>query len=162
MNNTLVILFFLTVSGIQNLWAVDLKNRLGIGVSNQLINNLPAISMKLQKSDLFAFGGLFGLRASDKDGGFSAGVKLYRNIFREPQLTFYSALTLAIINSKTLETSTTGFQVDGTFGSEFHFSGIDSLGFSFEFGLSVNKFNENFSVDLTGYHFIHAAIHFYL
>lgn len=144
------------------IYAVDLKNRLGVGVTNQLINQLPALSVKIQRSDLFAYGGILGLKSSEVNGGFSAGLKLYRNIFREPNLTFYGAILGALVNSKTIYSSSTGFQLDATLGSEFHLQGLDSIGFSFEFGASINKLNDSFSIGTAGYHFINAAIHFYL
>ncbi|MBF0314737.1 MAG: hypothetical protein HQK50_18420 [Oligoflexia bacterium] len=140
----------------------DLINRLGVGMSNQLMNDITSISLKMQKSEQFAAGILFGLSTSDKKGGYGAGIKLNRILFVEPQLNFYSSVLLGLINKKTATTSDTGFQCDGTLGSEFHFSGLQSLGFSFEFGVSVNKINNDFNIQTTGYHFITAAIHFYL
>ena len=46
-------------------------------------------------------------------------------------------------------------------GSEFSFAGLSSLGFSVEFGLSLNKVDE-FVVETVGDNFIVAGAHFYL
>lgn len=140
----------------------DLVGRLGVGMSQQLINGIPSLSIKLQRSSTFAFGALLGFKNSDADGGLGAGLRLYRILFDEPLLNFYAAGTGAIVTKKTLTTSSSGFQFDFTLGSEFHFAGLESLGFSFEFGFSINKLNENFTLETVGNHILQAGIHFYL
>ncbi|MBT5094134.1 MAG: hypothetical protein HOM21_07825, partial [Halobacteriovoraceae bacterium] len=78
-------LFLLILSSVSNLsHATDRRGRLGVGLNNQLKNDLPSISFKLQKSKSFAFGGLLGLSTDDSNGGFGAGLKVYRNLFDEP------------------------------------------------------------------------------
>ena len=67
----------------------------------------------------------------------------------------------ALIKEKNGSVDESGFQFDLTFGSEFHFTGLNSLGFSFEFGISMNKM-DTFIVETVGHHFITAGIHFYL
>ncbi len=141
--------------------SMDRRGRLGIGYSNQFILDLPAISFKHQRSRSFSYGGIFAID-TERNGGFGAGIKVYRNLFEEPQLNFYTAGLLAILNDKRPGLSDKrGFQADWTFGSEFSFSGLQSLGFSFEFGISLNKVEE-FKVQTTGHQFITGAIHFYL
>ncbi len=143
-------------------FAHDRIGRLGIGMSNQLKNDLPAISFKIQNSKSTAIGALATIDTDDNTGGWGAGFKLYRNIFKEPQLNFYSGILAAIINEKQGSgTSKTGFQFDLTMGSEFSFTGLSSLGFSIEFGLSFNKIND-FRVQTVGDSFLVAAAHFYL
>ncbi len=147
------------------LYAADLRGRMGIGLSNQLANELPAISMKIQQSKTFAIGGLVGFRSDEDHTLYGAGVKFYRIIFDEPQLNFYLAGLLATQNYVDSETDKTksGYQVDGTLGSEFHFSGLESIGFSFEFGVSARNTAEGGSGFQTlGDNFLKAAIHFYL
>lgn len=135
--------------------------RLGLGFTNQISGNTPSLSFKLQKSKAFAFGGFFGLNSSET-GGWNAGIKLHRNIFDEPQLTFYSHMLAALINQKTGDIQEkTGFQVDLGFGTEFSFQGLQSLGFSVEFGFSFTKIDE-FSIKTAGNNFLSGALHFYL
>ncbi|MEI8347416.1 MAG: hypothetical protein WCG27_08110 [Pseudomonadota bacterium] len=142
--------------------AADYRGRLGVGLSNQLMNDLPAISFKLQKSRAVSMGAVINASNHATNGGYGAGLKLYRNIFDEPQLTFYGALLGAYIDRKTTDKKDkTGFQFDLTMGSEFCFSGLQSLGFSFEFGVSFNKMTD-FVVETVGHNFITAAVHFYL
>jgi len=148
--------------GMRSSHAANLQGRLGLGATQQLKNGLPAISLKIQRSPVYALGALLAVKFSDQENGYGAGLKIYRIIFDEPQLNFYLAGTAAILNQEIGGVASNGFQFDGAFGSEFHFTGIESLGFSFEFGLSANNINENFSIEIFGDHFITAAIHFYL
>lgn len=141
--------------------AFDKMNRLGVGMNNQLKNSFPALSFKLQKNRSFALGGLIGLSTDKNDGGYGVGMKVYRNIFDEPQLNFYIAGMGALLNNKINQTSYSGFQFDLSLGSEFHFSGLNSIGFSFEFGVSAHKTKE-FVFQTLGNNFIVSAVHFYL
>lgn len=144
-----------------NTFAFDKVGRLGIGLSNELNNGIPAVSFKMQKNRSFAIGGLAGINSSETDGGFGVGLKFYRNIFDEPQLNFYLTGMGAILSSKINSTSYSGFQFDLGFGSEFHFTGLNSIGFSFEFGASAYK-KKNFVFQTMGNSFVVSGIHFYL
>lgn len=156
----LLFLFAILIS--LNTHAVDRRGRLGVGMTQQLMNNMPAISFKLQRSRGFAFGGMLGLSTADTGGGHGAGLKIYRNLFDEPLLTFYSSLMAALTKQKISPgNEKSGFQIDLTLGSEFSFNGLQSLGLSFETGISANKIDD-FVLETVGYHFIVAAIHFYL
>ena len=149
----------------QMLLAADLRGRLGVGMTNQLANDIPAVSLKIQQSKTFAVGGLLGFKSDEDNTLYGAGVKFYRIIFDEPQLNFYFAGLFAsesYLNDK--RETQTGFQIDGTLGSEFHFQGLESLGFSLEFGVSVRKADETggTSFQTLGDNFLKAAVHFYL
>lgn len=143
----------------------DLRGRMGVGMTNQLANDIPAISIKVQQSKTFAMGGLLGFKSDQDNTLYGAGLKLYRIIFDEPQLNFYMAGLLAsetyLDNENKVES---GYQLDGTMGTEFHFSGLESLGFSLEFGLSVRKAQAEggTSFETLGDNFLKAAVHFYL
>lgn len=141
--------------------AFDKTGRLGLGMSNQLHNEFPALSFKIQKNRSFALGGIAGLSTDENSGGYGVGLKVYRNIFDEPQLNFYIAGLGALLSNKINSTSYSGFQFDLSLGSEFHFVGLNSIGFSFEFGASAFKQKE-FVFQTLGNNFIVSAIHFYL
>ena len=114
------------------------------------------------QSKSLGIGGLIGMSTSDTDGGHTAGLKLYRLFFQEPQLNFYGSVLGALVKKSTGGSDDgSGFQVDITLGTEFSFSGLSSLGFSFEFGVSMNKIND-FVLETVGYHFMTSSIHFYL
>ncbi|MFY7993252.1 MAG: hypothetical protein ACOVP4_08175 [Bacteriovoracaceae bacterium] len=160
---TRIILLFTLMSFSLPLMAADMRGRLGVGMSNQLNNDLPAISLKIQQSKVFAIGGLLGFKSDDDHTLYGAGLRFYRLIFDEPQLNFYMAGTfasLSYLDDKDKEK--TGYQIDGTLGSEFHFTGLESLGFSFEFGFSVNDVGNGTTFETLGNNFLKAAVHFYL
>lgn len=161
MKQILTILLFLF--SIQTFGA-DLRGRMGVGASNQLANGIPAISLKIQQNKRFALGGILGFRSDQDMTLYGAGAKFYRIIFDEPQLNFYLAGLFATENYLDGSKMKTGFQVDGTLGTEFHLQGLESLGFSFEFGLSAREADGDggTSFETLGDNIIKAAIHFYL
>ena len=136
--------------------------RLGVGTTNQVQSELSALSVKLPTSSLFSFGGLLGYSGDKNSGGRILGLKSYHNIFAEPNLTFYFSVLGALVSEKINGDAKKGYQFDFTFGSEFSFQEIESLGFSFEFGISYQKKDEDTVLKTVGYDFITAAIHFYL
>ena len=144
--------------------AADLRGRVGVGFTNQLANDIPAVSLKVQQSKTFSLGALLGFKSDQDNTLYGAGIKLYRIIFDEPQLNFYLAGLFAAenyINEKNEVAG--GFQMDGTLGSEFHFQGLESLGFSLEFGVSVrNADDSGTSFQTLGDSLVKAAVHFYL
>ncbi len=142
-------------------WGMERIDRLGVGVSGQLKNDFPAISFKLQQSNSFALGGLLALSTNSSQGGYGMGIKLYRMIFDEPQLNFYLSLMGGLLKETQGPVSSSGFQFDFTAGSEFSFAGLNSLGMSFEFGISLRQMDE-LIVETVGNHFISAGIHFYI
>lgn len=159
--NTKLLLIFITLLFATNTYSVDRRGRLGVGFSNQLKSDIPAVSFKLQRSKAFAIGGQIGYNNDDADGGHGAALKLYRNIFQEPQLVFYGSVLAGVIEKKVNSVKDSGFQFDFAMGSEFSFTGLNSIGFSFEFGISMNKLDE-FIVETIGQNFIVSSVHFYL
>lgn len=147
-------------------FSADLRGRMGIGATNQLANEIPAISFKVQKSKTFALGGLVGFKSDQDNTLYGAGIKFYRIIFDEPQLNFYLAGLFATETylDEEKDDVKSGFQIDGTMGTEFHFSGLESIGFSFEFGLSARNVDakRGTSFETLGDQFLKAAVHFYL
>ena len=144
--------------------AIDRRGRLGIGFSNELKMDPSALSFKLQQSRALSLGVLIGFSSAEDNATLGGGLKLYRNIFEEPLLHFYSSLLLAGVRKKTHRgvSSTTGFQGDLTLGSEFSFAGLQALGITMEMGLSFHKFDE-FIIETVGKEaFFVAAMHFYL
>jgi hypothetical protein len=145
--------------------AADLRGRMGVGASNQLANGMPALSMKIQQSKTMAMGGVLGLKSDQNNTLYGAGLKVYRIIFDEPQLNFYMAGLAALENYLDKnDKAKQGYQFDGTMGSEFHFTGLESIGFSFEFGLSVRNANKTggTTFQTLGDQIVKAAVHFYL
>lgn len=138
--------------------ALNLTGRLGMGMSNQFAHDLPAISFKVQNSNSSAYGGMIALDSNSNNTDYGIGLKGYRILFDEPHLNFYFAGLVGLLKKNDIS----GYQIDGTMGSEFHIPGLESIGFSFEFGLSFNKVNDVRHFETSGYHFVAAAVHFYL
>ena len=161
MGHRLLILFFTFILSFPS-FGLNKIGRMGLGMSNQLINDIPSLSVKIQQNREFAIGALLGFRSNQDDTLYGAGFRLYRILFEEPLLNFYMGATLATLNFKDGEKTKSGYQADGTLGSEFHFEGIESIGFSFEFGVSVNHGPDGSSFETLGQNFLKAAVHFYL
>lgn len=142
--------------------AMNKRGRLGIGLSDQLINELPALSLKIQQNRYFALGGLLGFRSDENATTYGAGLKLYRVIFEEERLNFFMSGTFATLAFEADEKARSGYQLDGTLGTEFHLEGIESIGFSFEFGVSYNRGPQGRAFETLGNNFLKAAVHFYL
>lgn len=159
LKKTIYYLLFIFLSN--NAFSYDKINRLGLGFSNQLKTNFPAVSFKIQKNRSFAYGGMAGISTSTDNGGYGAALKVYKNLFDEPQLNFYMAGLGAILGNTVNTTTYSGFQFDISFGSEFHFQGLNSIGFSLEFGVSAYK-NQKFVFQTLGNNFIVSGVHFYL
>lgn len=157
--------FILSVFSLSALGA-DLRGRLGVGATNQLANDIPALSFKIQQNKTYALGGLLGFKTDEDHTLYGAGVKFYRIIFDEPQLNFYFAGLLATQNyiDETENKTKSGYQVDGTMGTEFHFTGLESIGFSFEFGVTVRNADskKGTSIETLGDQLLKAGVHFYL
>jgi hypothetical protein len=162
MGHRLYITLCLLILTLSPAFALNKVGRMGVGMSNQLINEIPALSVKIQQNRQYALGALLGFRSGDDDTLYGAGLRLYRVIYEEPLLNFYMAASLISLNFQEQDKTKSGYQVDGTFGSEFHFDGLESIGFSFEFGLSLNRGPNGSSFETLGQNFLKAAIHFYL
>ena len=140
-----------------------MPGRLGIGMTNQIENNMKALSMRLQRNRSTAIGGHFGLDSSSDGVIYALGLKGYKYIYVEPQLNFYSALSGGVFNylneSDSLES---GYQLEGVFGTEFSFQGLESICFSFEFGLGFSQYRNKTRLKTVGYNALVSAVHFYL
>ncbi len=159
MHSVKILVLFTTL--MQSSYALERIGRLGLGFSTQPQNDITALSFKIQRSKSFAFGGYFGVDTNN-NGGWAGGVKLYRHIFDEPYITFYGSALLGLLNKKISATEdSSGFQFDGTFGVEFSFERLQSIGISTEFGVSIYKIDD-FNVATTGSAFLVALFHFYL
>ena len=144
--------------------ALDLDGRPGLGLSNQFIHGIPGLSLKIQHGPSMAFGVLAGFNTSNPSSKYGLGLKFYKIIFDEPQLNFYSSLLMATISSRQGENADAdkGYQLELALGSEFSFVNLNSIGFSFEFGLGIHKLGEETVLYVAGAHIVRAGIHFYL
>jgi len=144
-------------------FALSKTGRMGLGMTNQPVNEIPSLSLKLQQNRYFALGAILGFRNGENNTEYGAGLKIYRVIFEEELLNFFlSATALTLSYEDDQDKLQSGYQFDGTMGAEFHFEGIESIGFSFEFGISANKGPEGRRIETQGLNMLKAGIHFYL
>lgn len=146
-------------------YATNYTGRLGLGFTNQVVTGIDAISVKLQRNQANAFSGILGFDSTSDYSNYALGFKYFRIIYDEPQLNFYSALTGIYFNhqeDKDSDDQSDGYQVEASFGTEFSFQGLESIGFSFEFGIGVNRRNDYSRISSVGHNILTSAIHFYL
>lgn len=156
----IVIIALLTFS--TSSFAMSLLGRLGLGTTNQVVTGIDAFSIKLQRNRSIALSGIFGLNNSSDTSNYALGAKIYRLIYDEPQLNFYSALTGIMFTYQNDGDTVSGYQIDAGLGSEFSFQGLESIGFSFEFGMGMNKYGGGSNIQTYGHHIVSSAVHFYL
>jgi hypothetical protein len=127
-----VTLFSATVS------AKELTNRLGVGVKqNSAINNLPELATVYYPTPDIGITGAIGIDTAKDASRFSFNGGIRRIIFKENQMNFYMGGRLGLVNIETAGDKKSGFELSGLFGGEFFFTGLDSLGFTFEGGVGV-------------------------
>lgn len=141
-----------------SLFGLEMTGRMGIGMSNQLVLDTPALSFKVQDTPHSAIGGLFAVDSNQENTDLGLGIKFYRLLFDEPNLNFY----LAGLGAYLKQDGRSGYQLEATFGSEIHWPGLESIGLSFECGLSLNKVGNERHLATAGHQFFSAGIHFYL
>ena len=157
-----IILFIVLVTLCAPAHAMNLLGRLGVGTTNQVVTGINAISVKLQRNRSTALSGIFGINNSDDSSNYAVGAKVFRLIYDEPQLNFYSAFSAIMFTYQNDGDTVSGNQIDAGLGAEFSFQGLESIGFSFEFGFSMNKYNGAQNIQSYGHHIVSSAIHFYL
>ena len=164
MKKVLIAVFLiLLVSSESN--AMSLLGRLGVGMSSQVASGMDTLSVKIQRNRALALGGIFGITSGEDVTSYALGGKVYRLIYDEPQLNFYTAGLLAFFtypDPTDGESTKSGHQLEGLLGSEFTFQGLESIGFSFEFGVGLVNYNDENSFRTTGHNVLKSAIHFYL
>jgi hypothetical protein len=137
-----------------------LKGRLGLGFTNQVASTadgtIPALSAKYYLSHSFATAIATGFDTRNNASTLALGLKLFKNVFYEPNLIFYLGGGIAYVNR-------TGSNLQGSMflGSEFFFSQLPSLGFSFEAGIRGDNTTGSFAIRTTGDSFLTAGMHFY-
>ena len=146
-------------------FALNLEGRLGVGFTNQVVTGIEALSVKLQQDPMNAIGFIAGLDSGEDNSSYALGGKYYRLIYDEPQLNFYSGLSAVYFSYPDPDDSSdtlTGHQLEASLGTEFSFSGLESIGFSFEFGIGVFQYDQESSFKTRGQNILLSAVHFYL
>lgn len=141
--------------------ARDMQGRLGIGYNNQFENSaapngVPGISVKYGLTRDIAAAGIVGVSTGSPSNSV-VGIKLFKNIFYETNLNFYFVIGGGLVSAS----GRSGSQLLTGFGAEFFIPGIESLGFSFETGASLDNLSGSFDLKTMGVSFLNGGIHFY-
>ncbi len=141
--------------------AKNLHARVGLGYNSQFANSsatngVSAVSLKYGLTRDIAAAAVIGLGTQNPKNGVTA-VKLFKNLFFENNLNFYFVVGGGIVSAA----GVTGAEFLGGFGSEFFIPGLESLGFSFEVGASMDNLGGGFALKTFGASFLNAGIHFY-
>lgn len=134
----LIVLMFV----FQNLWAKDLGSRLGVGIKNNTSEDLPAVAVVFFPSNDLAITGSMGIDTQKNQSKFAFTGGLRKILFRENQMNFYFGGQMGIVNYEYSGEKQNGFELNAVFGGEFFFTGLDSLGFTFEGGAGVASLKE--------------------
>jgi hypothetical protein len=142
--------------------AKDLYGRLGLGYNAQFSdteqqNGVPAISLKYgiaPRIMIELVGGFY----SGPNGSGVAALKYMQTIHSESYANFYYLLGGGFVSAN----HNSGGEFLGGFGTEFFIPGVDSVGFSFETGVSMENVTSGAYVLKTfGLSFINVGMHFY-
>lgn len=132
---TLILLFSSTIC--QPVFAVDLSSRLGLGFKNQFHENLPSLAVQYYPTMSWAFSAALGVDTQPENSKFGLMVKAHGIIFSQHHLNFYLGGGLGFLNREIGGESDSGFELNGFIGGEFFFTGLESLGFTFEAGVAI-------------------------
>lgn len=137
-----------------------LRGRLGLGFTNQVATTsdgtIPALSAKYYINKGLAAAVSTGFDTRSSGSTIALGLKVFKNVFYESNLIFYTGLGGAYVNK-----AGSKLQASLFLGSEFFFAQLPSLGFSFEAGVRGDSTTGSFAIRTTGDSFLTAGIHFY-
>lgn len=126
--------------------AKDLTNRLGVGYADQfgVTNGLPSLAVRYFPNPDVGIAGQLGIDTQEDASKFGFLAKVYRIIFTEDNMNFYMGAGAGIVSEERSDdngniNNESGFELSGYVGGEWFFSGLDSLGFSFEAGIGVTS-----------------------
>lgn len=142
--------------------ARDLHGRIGLGYNAQFSatssqNGVSAVSFRYglaPRLNLQAIAGFY----SGSAGSSVVAAKIMPTLLSEPYINFYFLGGVGLVSTG----SKSGTEWIGGLGTEFFIPGIESVGFSFETGISIENLTSNsYVVKTFGLSFINAGMHFY-
>ena len=141
--------------------ARELQGRLGLGYNAQfsnttLTNGVPGISLKYGLTRAVSVAAIIGVSTGSPSNSVAA-LKFFSNIFYETNLNFYFMLAGGLVSAN----KNTGSEFIGGLGTEFFIPGLESVGFSFETGVSLTNITQEFIFKTLGVNILNAGMHFY-
>jgi hypothetical protein len=141
--------------------AVDLANRLGVGYTNQLSEDLPSITARYYPNANTGLSLAMGVDTQDSNSKFGLLAKLYRVVFTENNLNFYVGGGAGLLSVEFAGENRSGFELLTFLGAEFFFTGLENLGFTFEAGVGVRSDSDGTRFRTVGDHPLRGGIIFY-
>lgn len=121
-----------------NAFAKDLTHRFGLGIKNNTSQSLPSVAVVYHPTLDFAFTGGFGIDTKKDYSAFQINAGVRKVIFTESNLNFYTGAQAGLVNFENpTDGKKSGFEIMALFGTEFFFTGLDNLAFTFEGGIGV-------------------------
>jgi hypothetical protein len=141
--------------------ARDLRGRVGLGYNAQFSNmdvagGVPGLAVRFNMSREMAFEAIFGINTGTVANS-AVGGKFYINLHHENYVTFYSTVGLGYLTGG----GSSGIELLGGIGAEFFIPGLESIGFSFEAGVSGENLTQSFAIKTYGDSFVTAGVRFY-
>ena len=141
--------------------AKELTNRLGVGFSNQFVQDLPSLAVRYYPSSDLGLSGSLGVDTEKDNSRFGLRAQIYRVIFMEDNLNFYIGGGGGLLSIETKGKNESGFELSGFLGAEFFFYGLDSLAFLLEVGVEILSFSNQVRFRTVGDHPFQAGMVFY-
>lgn len=141
--------------------AKELTNRLGVGYANQFSTSLPSLAVRYYPDPKLGVGAQLGVDTNKDNSLFGAMARLYRVVFTEDNMNFYMGTGAGLISVQSNGSTNSGFELAGFVGTEFFFTGLENLGFSFEAGVGVTSVSSQVRFRTIGDDPFHAGVVFY-
>lgn len=126
---------FTTVS-----FAKDMSQRLGVGIQNNTSQSLPSLGLVYNVNSNFAMTGGFGVDTQKDYSAMQLQAGIRHVIFHENNLHFYAGGQVGLVNYENpTDGKSSGFEANLIMGTEFFFTGLDNVGFTFEGGLGLSS-----------------------
>lgn len=153
--------FFVCCIFVPSLQAKDLTSRLGVGYSNQFSEDLPSLSVRYHPSQNLGITAALGVDTQKDQSKFGFMARIYKILFHEDNMHFYMGSGAGLLSREQNGQNDSGFELTGFAGGEFFFTGLDSLGFSFEMGVGVTSISSEVRFRTIGESPFKAGITFY-
>ena len=152
---------FVFVLSYEVVQAKDLTNRMGVGYTNQFSIDMPSLAVRYYPNPQLGVAAALGVDTQEDASRFGFMVRLFKIIFLEDNMNFYMGSGAGLISIENAGNNDSGFELTGFAGGEFFFTGLDSLGFSFEAGIGVTSISSEVRFRTIGDHPLKAGIIFY-
>ncbi len=120
-----------------------MPQRLGIGIKDNTFISVPSVAAIYNVNNDFSVTGGLGFDTEKDNSTFQINAGIRHVIFHENNLHFYTGGQVASLSQEQPITGKeNGLEVKFILGTEFFFSGLENIGFSFEGGLELSTYKQ--------------------